>query len=195
MSSSKVKVSGDKFPPYWKGIVTRLLQITSHLLQITSHSSRWDYCFTAMGWWECTDSERKGVIYIAACVQFMLGKTSLASSGNFNRPGRAAIQVCVCVCLDNNFQIRWPLIYILDTLVQLDTILFKVRRSRLQVTVQGNSMKNVPLLAMDARYKVTHTLWSTTGQHQSCTQHLHNPELFAKFTVLKCLARLRMRAF
>jgi len=92
MSSSKVKVSG------WQ-ISSLLKRHCNALAANNAMQQQTGLLLHCHGVMECTDSERKAVTYNAACVQFMLGKTYLASSGNFNRPGRAAIQVCVCVCV------------------------------------------------------------------------------------------------
>jgi len=60
--------------------VTNFLHIESVMcsLQITSCSSRWDHCVAAGG--DVSAQHGQGVIYMAARVRFVFGKTSLASS-------------------------------------------------------------------------------------------------------------------
>ena len=64
----------DKFPLHWKCIVTRSLKITS--------CSRRDHSIaTGRGEWLGVHRQRRrSVTYVAACVRFMFGKTSLACS-------------------------------------------------------------------------------------------------------------------
>ena len=73
MSRSKVKVTRNKFPPNCKCIVTRSLQIMLC-------SSKRDHSVTVAGVMGVHRQRGRIVIYVAAGVWFMFGKTSVASS-------------------------------------------------------------------------------------------------------------------